>query len=350
MNNLEENEISLRDVILTIQEYFWYILKNAFYIAIPILLLGGYFAYDSYMTKATYQAERKFFVEGDNTGGGLGNLGGLLGSIGIKQGKSNPYQILEVADSKLLTSEVLLAKVEQGDLLANIIIEEYKLDEEWAENNDKYLGFRFMHDSIESFSNLENSALNRLIIKVVTTKKEVPLRKVSLEEDRGYYALKSITTNPELSLALDAITYDKIRYYFEEKVLEGYKSNRDILKLKADSINILLKAKIYELANFMDSNRGTFSYKVNVRSGLLQKEIDVFSVAFQEVTKSYEMADFNLKNQKPTFMLIDKPFPPLGMIKPVWWMGLIRGGILGAILGIGFFIARKIYKDVMQTP
>jgi hypothetical protein len=351
MNNLEENEITLKDVILTFQEYFKYLLKKTFYIAIPVLLFGGYMAYSNFTTPATFKADRKFFVEGQGSGSSLGNLGGLLGSIGIRQGKANPYQILEVGESKLLTTDVLLEKVgDANEFLANMIIDEYKLDETWAESNENYLGFRFTHDSIAGFSNLENSALNRLIVRTVSTKKEEPLRKLSLDEDRGYYALNTQTLNPELSLIIDEVTYEKVRYYFEEKVLESYKTNRDILKVKADSVNVLLKAKIFELANFLDSNRGASTYRASVKSGLLQKEIDAYSSAYQEITKSFEMADFTLKNQKPTFMLIDRPFPPLGANLPVWWMGLIRGGILGAMLGIGFFVARKIYLDIMNEP
>jgi hypothetical protein len=352
MGNQEEELISLKDVILKIQEYIRYLFRRSIPILIFAGIVAGFMVFNAIKQPGEFEASRKFFVEGKGTKGGLGGLGGLLGSIGVSQGKSNPFQLLEVANSKIVVSEILLTKIgDDQDYLGNKIIEAYNLNEIWNEKNEDgedIVDYRFSHDSIASFTRKETITLKRLMVKMISSDNEPALREVGLEEDKGYYFINAKTVSHEISLAIEELTYEKVRIYFEEKTMRSYIDNRDILKEKSDSIQTVLKAKLYELARFEDRNRNSISAESKVRERLLETEISLNASAAVELAKNYELADYTLRSQRPIFMLIDRSMPPLSYIRTMWWVVLIRGFILGSLLGVGFFIVRKVYTDIMN--
>ena len=76
------DEITLKELILKLQEYIREIINSKLIIGLFCLISVLGFLYKHYTHIPTYKAELKFVVEGQNGGGGLG---GLLGSFGINQ-------------------------------------------------------------------------------------------------------------------------------------------------------------------------------------------------------------------------------------------------------------------------
>ncbi|MDG1434802.1 MAG: hypothetical protein P8Q41_12365, partial [Saprospiraceae bacterium] len=70
-NYIEEDEITLKELIIKVQEFFQEVLKNwrlVILITIPFVL---YFFYQTYKTPITYTSELTFMMN-DDEGGGLG--------------------------------------------------------------------------------------------------------------------------------------------------------------------------------------------------------------------------------------------------------------------------------------
>ncbi len=88
------------------------------------------------------------------------------------------------------------------------------------------------------------------------------------------------------------------------------KITRDVLKIKSDSIKILLDSKIAQLADYKDRNKSLISNREQVREVILESEVKGLNSAYIEVLQTYEMADYKYLDQSSYFMLIDKPMRP----------------------------------------
>ena len=193
MQNNEENinqnidEISIKEIILKIKEYIRFFWSMKLYFIVPFIFFVSFFVYKAKTSPRIYMGETKFFLEGGGNSS-AGGLGGLLGQIGVGGKKTNPYQIIEVAESKLQMIDVLFEKIGQDSVyIANEILEVYNLPAKWAEENPKYLDFSFKHDSVSKFSNLENKVLLKVIRKIINNDNNVALAVTGIEGDKGYY-------------------------------------------------------------------------------------------------------------------------------------------------------------------
>ncbi len=346
-NNSSE-EITFKDIVNKINEYYKEGLKNWWKICLIALIFGGFNFYKAYTTLPIYNAEIKFFLEGE--GSNSGGLGGLLGSFGIKTGggKNNPFQIIEVIDSKLQLTEVLFNDPnKKKEYLANKIIDTYDLSKNWEKQNPDFKNFYFKHDSIPVFSELEKQALVNIINRV---KKDIfgpALRGAQFDEDRGFYSINSATISPDISYELTMQSYEKIKNFYEFKALQSYIQTRDILKSKLDSLDRTVRSKMYQINKFGDSNRGLVSLEKGTQKDILQREITGLSLAQAEAYKTYEMAEFNLQNRRNQFLIIDEPYQPINSYQPSILMNTLMGLFLGFLLGTILVIARRLYKEAM---
>ena len=73
-NYLEEDEITLKELILKVKEFFQEVLKNWLLVVLITLPFVLYFFYQAYKMPITYTSELTFMMN-DDEGGGLGGLG-----------------------------------------------------------------------------------------------------------------------------------------------------------------------------------------------------------------------------------------------------------------------------------
>jgi len=343
------DEASLKEILLKIREYGNFFWSKKLYFIVSFSIFVAIFIYRANTTPALFIGETKFFVEG-NEGSSMSGLGGLLGQIGVGGNKSNPYQIIEVALSKLHMVDVLFEKMGQDSVfIANRVLNTYNLPEEWAEDDPEYRDFRFTHDSIEAFTRLEDKALIKGIMRVIDNSKNKALMTADIEEDKGYYFIKAKSIDHDLTLRLLEVSYEKLRIYFEEKTKEKLKTTRDLLKVKSDSIKSLLDLKISQLADFKDRNRSIVNYRGQVQEAVFESEISGLNSAYMEILRSFEMADYKFRDQQNNFMLIDKPLAPLGLVFKNWAIEGVRGGILAIILTFILLFVMKFYRDIMNS-
>lgn len=347
------DEISLKELILKINEYWREIWNNKWLIALFIIPCIAGFIVHAMTKKPVYVATLRFIVEGES-GASFGGLGGLLGQFGFRGGggKSNPLQMVEVAKSPDILKDVLFVRVPErnNDFVANIVIQEYELDRKWKKRFPELEGFRFRHGDTDSFDVNETRAFLSVMGKVLGPKKkpQKALNSVSFNEDTGIFTISSKTESEAVSIALCEQTYETLKVFYEEKILANQKQTRDLLKEKVDSLNALLEQKQLALARFQDSSLGLISREVGVRRDILTKEISALSLAMGEAIKSFELADYAYKDRKPLFLAIDRPLPPITPEEASKLIAIIKGLFLGSFLGAGFVLARKIIKDVMN--
>lgn len=346
--NGQNDEISLKELILKLEEYIRYFWSKKWFIFISIIIITGGFVLNAKLTPGVYKGETRFFLEG-NDNSGAGGLGGLLGQINIGGERTNPYKIIEVAESKLQFIEILFETIgEDSVFIANKILEVYDLPNEWGEQNPKYLNFKFNHDSIENFSRLENKVLLKVIGRVLDNSDKKALVITELEEDKGYYQIVVETLDHDLTMRLSEVCYEKLKYFFEGKSQEKLKNTRDLLKIKSDSIKYLVDSKVQELAKFKDRNRSLINESSQTKKYILETEIQGLTSAYLESVKSFEIANYKYLDRRDYFMLIDKPREPLGLKVPNWITEAIKGGLLSIVLSIGLLFMARLYQEIMS--
>lgn len=347
---MDNNEISLKDLILIIKEYCYEIINNWWIVILGSIILSGILCFKAIKTPGTYPAETKFLVEGNESGGGIS---GILGSLGIRRGdnKSNPFKIIEVGLSKKMAKKILFEKSQcDGGLIANNIIEKYDLDSKWAESEIQFENFKFTTSNEKEFQDIDRKAFLRLVKVIFGTQlnRDDALIRIFRNEDSGIFKYSVNTEYECLSLSLISSAYDNLRKIFEEELLKDKLQTLKVFENKRDSLKQILDSRVKQYAVFQDQSRGLISKEVEYQADRLLIEIEGLTSAYTQVVQNYELTDITVRDSKPTFLIIDKPYPPLGRAGPSIILNIIIGIVLGCFISITFIIGRRFYRDIMK--
>ena len=350
----DNNEyISLKQLILTAQDYFKELLASWKLIAIISIFCSAYFGLRNYLEDDQYNATLSYMLE-DSEGSPAGPLSGILGSFGIGSSKGlNRDKLVELSKSDLMIRQTLLDTVrvyDKIDLLGNHMIDVYDYQSSWSKKETNPLkGFRFSHDDLDKLSLNENRALKQLkseIIGAPTMGIEGVLSS-SYNEDSGILHLKASSKNPELSIQVVERLYHNLDSFFVFKTIERQKQNYEVLKSKTDSLTAVLEQTEYALAKFKDTERNLFRRVDKIEERRLENKSKMLYLALGKALENLEIADYSLKYQTPILSIIDQPHLPISNAKKPMIIDLILGLIFGGILS-GLFVAiRKKYREIM---
>lgn len=354
--SLEEDVITLKDLILKLQEFYrevWQHWKLIVIIAIPIVL---FMVYRSISEPPIYSAKLTFMVNEDEGGGGISGLSSILGSFGFggrSGGKYNLERILELSLSQNIIQQAIFEKVNidgEEDYLANHIVKVYNFHDRWKDNENypELATFLFTQDSVPLFGTVERIVLKSVYGKIVGSAKVVGIFTRSVSEDSGIMSMKVSSENEMLSIELVKAIFDKLSKFYVNKTTERNATTYKVVKHKADSILNLLVAAEARLARFKDQNRGLYLMEAQLEQQQLERKVTQYSIMYGEALKNQETSDFVLKNQTPFVQEIDVPFAPIQPVKGSLLMALIKGGFLGGFLAVGFIVFRKIIRDAME--
>ena len=349
----QDDEITLKELIEKILEFWREIWKRKWWIILISLPFMAYFGYKAKTTKVVFTAKLTYMLN-DGSGGG-GGLAGILGSFGLGEGgKVNLDKIVELSKSRNIMQKVAFTKIPldtfqgRNDYIANHIIALYELDKKWTNKRKDWTGFRFKTDSISRFSKDELAA-SKMLYKVMIggLKTKLPIFTNSYNEDTGILTMSGNTVNEELSINICNLTYDALKEYYIESTTKGNQTTFAYVQEKTDSIFALLRAKEFQLSRFNDSHRNLSDPDLLTQRKLIETEILKLKTMYAEATKNKELADFSLTTGTPDITIIDAPLPPLDAEGESLIVSLIKGGLLGSLVAISFFIARKIVVDAM---
>lgn len=352
-NYLEEDEITLKELILKIKEFFHEVINNwllVVLISIPFVLI---LFYKTYKIPITYSSKLTFMMN-DNENGGLGGLGGLAASFGLGggNGEFNLEKMLSLLKSRNIIQQGLFEKTEideKEDFFANHLIREYDLHDEWEESKN-LKGFLFKSDNPDKFSRVENLVLKILYSKVIGSAKIQGLLSSNINENTGIIMLKIKSTDEELSIKFLNTLFEKLSAFYVNKTIEQQQQTYDITKNKADSLLSIINYTQSTLLKIRDSQRNTILNQYRSEELKLEREYQMSLIAYGEAVKNKEIADFSLKSKTPFIQSIDLPIPPISPNKSLitYLKQIIIGGILGVFFAIAFIIGRKIYRDAMD--
>lgn len=353
----EEEELTLRDIVVRVREY-WSELKRSWrtlaLICLPFLVWQGYMWYTS---KPTYQTKLTFMVD-DDSGGGGGILGSILGGFGLAGGSDNNDKILELARSMRIIRQALFQKTEingQTDYLANHFIRLQNLhEEEWSKKpknpgQPALKGFVFSHDSVEQFTRLENTALKSLYGMLVGSEESRPLFGARDNADSGVMTFTLSTRSEALTIALLRAIFDQLSDFYVNASTEKQQETYEIIRAKSDSLRRLLSGTEFRAAQFKEQNNLLLRPTDQLPTERLARDKAMLNLMYGESVKNLELADFALRNKVPYIQAIDLPIPPLTAAPYGKKKALGLGLGLGLVIGSLFVIGRKMVRDQMAA-
>ncbi len=351
-HGIEEDEISLRDIILVVKDYIQEVKQYWWILLIFILLLCSYNLYKWYKTETIYNAELTFTLnDGDSGSGGVSSLLGNFGLGGMTGGGGNLLLIGELVRSRLIIRDVLFHKVKvknRNDYLANYLIDAYELQEKWRENsnNEKLWDYHFANDNIESFELYEKSIFKQLFNLIVNNKRGI--LKIELDEFSKVIKINAKSKSSMLAYEIANQTFNALSKYYIRKTIEKQEYTYKISKHRLDSLSQLLLEAEYALAKFKESHRNLQLETHYLKQQRLDRTVTRLSIIQSEAARNVEVSKFALNEATPFVQIIDRPLYPLRATSASLVDAIIFGVAVGLFLGIVFLCLRKLYRDIMS--
>ncbi len=352
----QEEEISLKEVIIKVQGFIRELLRYFWIPLLAALVVGG-LMYFQYTKKVTSYTGKLTFMVDSNEGGGLSGMATILATFGLGSGgkRANLDKITQIGKSRKIIYQVLQKKtVVDGveDFFANHLLRIYPYRENWkkAERMD-LAAFVFDNENIRRSDKTKDAILDVLYKKIVgSAETEDHLLRSGYDDDSGIMFLSTTSESEDFSAHFTDSLFDTMSRYYIEKSSAKAKKTYKVFKAKADSIYGVLTAKQYALANILDQDKSFYLRTSKLKRDRLLGEIEIFTRAYAEAYKNMEVAAFDLDLKTPYITVIDRPIKPLPKNAPNLLISLIKGLLVGGMIGSAFVVLRKIYRDVMNEP
>lgn len=353
----DEDEVTLKDIILTTKSYAQEVFRNLLLLIIVVLLTFGIAYYLTQNQKVSYTTGLSFLVQ-DNSGSKVkGAVSPELLRLGIGLGIEN-NKIKEIAKSGAVINRVLLTKVTidgKEDFLANHLIDVYNYKSRW--NNEpipedyqalQLKDFRFTHHEIDKFEQREYRALSILRDLIVGNKISGTSGILSIVYDKSSDITKFqvVSINGNISLNLINLVFKELKDFYIEETIGRSKRNFNLLAAKVDSLEIKLRYNKRQLASATDQTLGLVSKADLLTRGQLEREVGRINSIYQDLLGKKQNVEYNLRADTPDFMVIDRTFIPIKKEASSLQM-LMIGAFVGVFFGTGFIILRKIIRDAL---
>ena len=330
-----DDEISLKDIILKIQE-LWAIVWPFRARIITISLLIGLCAalYTKFIAKPTYTASYQLFFQEES--GGLSGAMRLASSFGLGGGggsASSSATVLEFLTSRNNIAHAMIADLDNGRLIDRYYAEDVADDEEFAAEFTSSFGTNQRYtDSVLTQAFL---AFNEGVLGA------------AFDEESGVLGF-NVTTYDE------SFTYDLATQLVQntEAQFKDWKRQKGLSAIssfqgKVDSLELTLDVTLQKLGEYQDQNNSLISAVDKMEQMRLTIDLEALKVAYGEYIKGLEMSKAELMNLEGPFKYFDEPIFPLEKTKGSAAKAGIFGSVITGFLLVLFFIGRVEAGKIM---
>ena len=350
---IENDEISLKELIQKIQEWIAY-LKTQWKIIFLASVIGASIGLVyAIFQKPTYKAVLTFALEEDKGGGGAG-LGGFASSFGIDLGSSGGgafagSNLMELMKSRLLVEKTLLNPfVIKGDTisLAEYYIQINELREKWAKQPE-LKNVVFLHNADRTNFSLQQDSILQTIYKNLTSPKTLSI----LQKDKkvSITSIEVISESEQFAKAFcENLAKETSEFYIETKSKKS-RLNNEILQRQTDSIRTELNNAITGVAAASD-NVYNLNPALNVKSSpgkRRQVDVQANTAILTQLVAQLEMSKVTLRKETPLIQAIDRPILPLQKEKLGKLKSLIIGSFFAGFLTVLYLIFSNLYKKIV---
>lgn len=341
------DEITLKDLILKLKEY-WSELWNKKFFLIAAALLSGLLTLAWNIRKPIQYTSAITFLVGeadDKKGTVIGSPFDQLHFEGIRN-----HKLLEIARSSKIVHKVILSEdTIDNTIIGDIILKSYHLDEEWedvdwsevdlkkAQNGSLSSATRAVMDKLHEF--LVGNKFNESVGKGILT--------IAYENDTELFSITAQSISEKLSSVLIKNYYSVLSDFYIDKTVGKPQRVFTQLQTREDSLRLVLNKAESALAFAADRTRGVNSSVAKVNRNRLQRNLDLVSDSYNETRANRQKIEYILQTETPDFQIIDQTFMPV-VIKASIPKLTILGSLMGAFLGSFIVLLRYIIIQAIK--
>jgi uncharacterized protein involved in exopolysaccharide biosynthesis len=353
VNFQENDEISLKEVILRIKDWWKYLFSKWIIILLAGLLGGGIGFIYAFIQKPTYVAELSFALEDDKAGGGLGGALGIASQFGFDLGGSGGGgafagdNLVELIKSRSIIEKTLLSTLNingKNQTLVNYYIEFSKLENSKSDLKEEG-NIQFLPNSDRSkFTRQQDSLLGVFhkafingILSVEKKDKKLSIITVKMKSSNELFS----------KLFTERLVKEVSDFYIETKTKKSAE-NLAILQHQTDSVRNALNSAISGVATSFDANPNPNQALQILRVPSQRRTVDVQAnqAILTELVKNLEISKVSLRKETPLIQIIDRPILPLAIEKSSKKTSLILGGFLFGFLTVSFLIFKRLLQNL----
>lgn len=316
-SNIINSEVSIKDLITSINKWFGLVLakwKVIFIISFLGGLLGAGYAF---LQKPIYIAQTTFVLEEEsNSSGMLSQLGGIASLAGIDAGVAGAgglFQgdnILELYKSRTMIQKTLLSKISIANdslLLVDYYISKTGLKNELKKNN-KLRSLKFGYED-KSSERMRDSVL-RIIVEKINKENLIvsrPNKKLSIVEI-------TVNSNDEIfSKTFNDLLVKNVNDFYVSTKTKKSSENLAIIQHQTDSVRQILTGAIYTTAQIADATPNLNPTRMVLRAPGQQSQLNAQAntTILTQLVQNLELAKLSLRQETPLIQLIDYPIFPL---------------------------------------
>lgn len=355
INNSSPNsdEISLKELILKMREWWKYLLSKWVIIAVFGLLGGLSGLIYAYIKKPVYIATTTFVLEDEkSSSGGLSSLSGLASMAGVDLGGSGGgiFQgdnIFELYKSRKMIEKTLLSSL--GDDSGKLLIDRYifinNLKEIWSKKQGLN-NLEFNGSSLDAHENrrLRDSVLGAIVadvnanyLTVAKPDKKLSIIKVDVKSTDEVFA-KGFN---------DQIVKNVNDFYVQTKTKKSL-DNVSILQHKTDSVRAVMNGAIYSAAAVTDATPNLNPTRQTQRVAPVQRaqfSAETNKTVLAALVQNLEMSKMALLKETPLIQVVDQPIFPLQIDR----FGKAKGIMLGGMITLFFIVITLLLKKVVDS-
>ncbi len=357
IQNIAEDEISLKELILKLKDWYRFLLTRWLVIVAAGIIGGAIGVGYAFTQKATYTATLSFALEDEKQGGagGLSSALGLASSLGIDLGTSaggafSGANLIELLKSRNIVEKALLKPISvngKTKSLAQHFIYFNELNKKW-DSKPLLKGIEFAPDADRSKFTLQQDSILGKIYESIAG--ENGLLTVSQKDKKiSIINIEVKTINEPFSKAFtESIAQEVSSYYIEIKSKKA-RQNMEILQHQTDSIRAELNGAITGVATAADNTFGLNPAMMVRKTPGTRRQVDVQAntAILTQLVTNLEMAKVSLRKETPLIQVIDRPILPLKKEKVGKLKSLILGGFLAGFLTVLVLIFKKLFAGIL---
>lgn len=178
---------------------------------------------------------------------------------------------------------------------------------------------------------------------------------VNVNDKDQYITISSMTGEPQFAADLTERTKDLMQKYVTAAKIEKAKANYDFVKARFDEAEKQYQQIQMEYAKFMDANMNITSAVAMTKRTVLEREYQFVSNLYNEVSRLLLQSEIKVKEDTPTFSVVQPVVVPLEKSKPSRILIMIAfifiGGVVGcgAVLGMDFLKKKEIDNKFVKN-
>ncbi len=344
---------SIKEMLLRLHQWFRMLLKKWVFLSI-IGITGAIIGLLlSIIAQPKYESKITFVLEDSKSGGALGAYAGLASQFGIDigGGSGGVFQgdnILLLLKSKLLVRKALLSSYTSDNKhsLADQYLIMSGLKSKWSSNQRLFpVNIPVSVKGAKTvYSILQDSIVDLIYDKILENNLSVQ----KIDKKLSFVSVNCISKDELFSkYFVERLVAEATDLYILTKTKRS-KTNVEKLTARADSLENLMNAKTYFVANAQDLNLNPVRKLGTVNTELAARDRIILQTIYGEVVKNLEVAKMTLSQETPIIQIIDTPNLPLHKIAYRPFKSIFLGFFICLFTGILFFTVNNVYKNIMQ--